>query len=292
MDRTGPSSLGSHYYAAADETLARNRAAATTLKKLPRTTLVNLLFRDESFEEDGFETHACLSRDSCTATGRKGPRKPLARETFDSLARLAEESDHPFFAWINADIAVEPEFIGWIDSMQRDCFFFSRTDIGAPETEENGMFWFGIDLFVFRVSWWKEHRTRFRNYVIGDGLYDTIFTSIALSHSNGILVNNRSLIFHQFHPRVWAKSPFSDWNIFLSCRDFLYVERWHEYSGHLMQRPPEDFNDDEAEQLQREVFHSRFPISSRIVQAGRAAKAYIRYRLNRAGLTPSIHYPI
>lgn len=284
--------LGTHYHPGSADVLARQQAGQESLRRLPGVDCVNLQFPDAPMEVPGFECVAELSADSIKVTGRTGARKPVGRQLLDLLARRAGEVGAPYFGSVNADIQVLPAVVEAVSKYSRDAFFFSRTDTNPTTGGREAIFFVGIDLFIFRLAWWRKNAFRFRNYIVGEGLYDPIYTTVALCHSDGILFNNRDFILHPNHDRIWKASPFSDWNIFLSCRDFLYLEKWNRYSQHLTRNLPEGVSDEAMERTQREFLTWPPSLKSRLWQVGRSAKAFGRYHLNKMGFLPSVQYPV
>ena len=284
--------LGTHYHPGAQETLARQQAGQESLRGLSRVDRVNLQFPDAPLTVPGFHSMAGLDLDSLKLTGRTGLRKPVGRQLLELLAGRAGEVGAPSFGFVNADVQALPEVLTAISRYGRDAFLFSRTDVNSVTHQREAVFFVGIDMFIFRLAWWQQHCWRFRKFIVGEGLWDPIYTSITLCHSNGILFNNRDFILHPNHKSDWHASPFSDWNIFLSCLDFLYLQQWNRYSKHLTRHSPEGISDEAMEQTQREFFSWAPPLKSRLWQTGRSVKAFGRYRLNRWGLLPSVHYPV
>jgi hypothetical protein len=284
--------IGSNYHPGSPAVVTRQKRSQDSILDLTDVECVNLQFENDPMSVEGFRTLAQLQLDSLKVMGRSGTRKPITIEALDLLAHEAKVCGANYFCWVNADITVLPALLDVIRDRDREAYLFSRTDIDESTSERIGIFHVGIDAFVFRVDYWIRNRWRYRKYILGEGLFDPVFTSITLCHSDGILFNNKDYLLHPNHERTWKYSPFSDWNIFLSAMDFIYLEKWNRYSRYLCDHRSDGFSDDSMEQLQREMFLWPPPLKIRLWQHGRTIKAFFRYHMNRVGWIPSLSYPV
>ncbi|MDB4908247.1 MAG: glycosyltransferase and protein [Gemmatimonadetes bacterium] len=275
--------LGANAFAAKGEGARRQSEALATWRALEGVELVNLQWPDELFELDGFETHAVLETDSRTVTGKAGRRLPILREVFDRLAAIAEQKGARWFAFANSDVGIRQAGIDRVLRGDKEGYAFCRMDTEAGTGREIAMVTAGIDIFALRTDWWRANRHRFRDYIVGETIWDNVYASLLLSHADAVLLNRETLITHEFHqPADWGNSPFAPYLNDLAARDRTYFTRWVEYYQALTaMRERAGGMADEAEelQLQRDVFHPSHSMRERLVQALRMLKWSAKRRL-------------
>lgn len=273
--------IGTHYHPASPTTLRRQDRCRRSLLALKAVHLVNLQFPDCAIEVDGFETLAELQNDSCKASGREGPRKPIGDECFNLLAAAARRHGCRHFAWVNADIAVQQEAVDYILGAGRDGCVFSRADYSGVTGRRTRYFRGGQDLFAFDVNWWERERPRFRPYVNSEAYWDNVYTAIALCHGNCVLLARQEWIRHVEHPRAWRESPFAEYNERLAALDGIYYRLWEQYQdavGDAQWLAADSAGDLEQ---QREFFAWPPPAGERLRQAVRSLGARVGQALQR-----------
>ncbi|HEX6748127.1 MAG TPA: hypothetical protein VF092_12605 [Longimicrobium sp.] len=226
--------LGVNAFPATGDGGRRQAEALATWRALDGVRLANLGWPGDVFEVDGFATHAVLARDSRTASGQQGPRKPIVSEAFDRLAEIAEAEGCRWFAYANSDIAFTQAAIDRILGGGRDAYAFSRMDV-HPETGEGiEMVTAGIDAFAISAGWWRANRRRFRAYIGGEPIWDNVYTAILLRHADAELLNREPLVTHERHPAGdWRRSPFARYLNYLAALDRPYFSLWAEYHARL-----------------------------------------------------------
>jgi hypothetical protein len=290
MPKTALILIGTHYHPGDAASLTRQNLGRQSLLKLPEVKCVNLQFPDIPAEFDGFECIPKLFGDSNSITGRKGARKPLGFDAFNLIARRAKDDGSPFFSWINADIIALPSIVTLLET-KMDAYCISRMDVDPIKLKPVEFHVAGFDLFIFKTSWWFQNAQRFRNYINSEALWDIIYTSICMCHGKSRLINRgEAVILHPQHPKAWGGSPFSDYNVFLSCLDGLYLEMWTKYAQKYRDLVNQDADEDMFRQIQKECFTWPPSCFRRLKQYGRSVKAYGRYYLNKNGIIRSVHY--
>ncbi|HET7219639.1 MAG TPA: hypothetical protein VFJ02_16400 [Vicinamibacterales bacterium] len=284
-----PLLFGTHIHPADGEAARRQRHALTILRGVSPLPPVNLQFRDRRRLQqlDGFETHAVLEQDSNAITGRPGIRKPLVNEMFTRLAEHAVARGARWFAFTNSDIIVTPDAIDRVRAGDRLAYAFSRTDVDPQTNRELGPLIHGVDAFVVDARWWLEHRSRFRPYIVGESVWDNIYTAQLLCWAGGLLLNREPLVRHETHPIAWRDSPFAEHNGILGALDRMYFSRWVLYANRLeaMRREAGGLAGEQEElRLQRDIFSGWAPdLGDKILQALRVAKLRLRFLGRRAG---------
>jgi hypothetical protein len=275
--------LGANAYPATGEAGRRQAEALATWRALRGVRLANLQWPDEVCEVEGFATHPVLRGDSRLAARRKrGPRKPVMPELFDRLADLAEAEGCRWFGYANSDVQVTQGAVDWIVAGIRESYAFSRMDFDPETGADLEMEVAGIDLVVVSVEWWRANRKRFRAYLAGEPVWDNVYTSILLTHSDGVLLNRDPLIRHERHtPPPTAASPYAPYVWLLAARDRPYFSLWAHYHHHLTEMRARGAAEDEEMALQRRVFRLKWSIFGRVLHLGRLAKAHVRYALAR-----------
>jgi hypothetical protein len=274
--------LGVNAFAGSGDGARRQSEALESWRGLTGVKLANLGWPDEVMEVDGFATHPLLRQDSRTVTGRQGPRKPVVREVFDHLAAIAAAEGCRWFGYANSDIAWTQAAIDAVAADGRQVYAFSRGDVDPATGSVLGMVTAGVDAWVVDVAWWGAHRRRFRPYIGGEPIWDNVYTSILLSHGDGLLLNREPLVRHEQHPAgAWRRSPFAPYLGYLAALDSLYFSRWAHYHQKLTDLRARRAAADEEQALQRESFGGGFSTSSRIVQVARALKARARWAADR-----------
>ena len=270
--------LGASAFAASEDAARRQAAALASWRALPGVSLANLQWPDEVFEVDGFATHPVLRLDSRAVTGRAGPRKPVVSEMLDALAEIAAREGRRWIGYANSDVHVTPAAVERVLADGRDGYAFSRMDFDARTGEELGMTLAGVDALVVSVDWWRANRRRFRAYVAGEPVWDNVYTSILLSHSDAVLLNREPLIRHEAHAAApWRRSPFAEHTRLLAALDRPYFTLWARYHDRLLELRARGASEGEEMALQRAVFRHAPSPADRAVQAARALKARLRW---------------
>lgn len=274
--------LGVNAFAAQGEAGGRQARALDSWRALDGVRLANVGWPDEPVEVDGFATHAVLRLDSRVVTGREGRRKPIASEVFDRLAEIAAAEGCDAFLFANSDIRLTQGALDRVRAEGREAYAFSRMDVDGETGEGVGMVLGGVDAVVIGVDWWRANRGRFRAYPLGEPVWDNVYTSILLAHSDGMLLNREPLVLHERHAASgWGTSPFAPYIQLLSALDRPYFDRWARYHHHLVALRARGAGEEEEMALQREAFRQPVTVAERAVQALRTIKARVRYAAAR-----------
>ena len=220
--------VGTHTFAASGDAARRQLAAMDTLRLLRGVVPVNVQFARDGHSVAGIETQPRLARDSCTVTGRAGPRKPILCDILDLLCARAEETRTRCFAFMNADIHLSQEAVDGIAQGTQDGWLFSREDYDGQTGASLGMVTAGTDVIALSTDWWRHNRSRFRPYIVGEAVWDNVVTSIVMCHADAMLENRRPLARHEAHPLAWSPGtgPFGLYTQYLSALDSGYFSIW------------------------------------------------------------------
>ncbi len=262
--------------------MRRQQAAVDALSSLGGVEGVNVQFVKPPWTSlPGIEMLPALATDSLVVAGTGGRRKPLTRELFDVLARIASARGHRYFAYINSDILILPAVVEAVVDHGRDTYAISRHDVddlqspgatGAPLTA-------GVDMFVSSLAWWERHRRRFRPYVIGDACWDNVYTAVMMCHSNGLLLNRDRLVLHERHAVVWNDlTATARYNGFMAALDSRYFSLWCEYWSLLEQGRAGESSAADEQTLRERVFVWRRSPSAALQQSVRNLRARWHFR--------------
>lgn len=253
--------IGTHVYPAKGEDLGRIADAFESWRRLD-VPLVNLAFPDEaSRNPSAFEELRCLKRDSNTVTGQKGIRKPLMCDLFDGLFHVAIERNCTYFVFSNADIQLTADFCELVSTCDLDSLIFTRQDYTeSPESQDSKLFFRGQDTYAVRTKWWSENRHHFRPYIIGESLWDNVYTAKFARKGRSKIIYRKNLCLHQRHEQKWNPgSVFGRYNDMLRLRyDYLDYGMWSLYAKKVyeLDRDSEGFLPAQ-QQLWSEFSHAR-----------------------------------
>jgi hypothetical protein len=280
--------IGTNVYEGDAAAMRRQQSAMSAVPRLPGVEAVNVQFQKEPWVGfPGMEMMPALLHDSVTAAGPGGRRKPLTRELFDVLARVAAARGHQYFAYVNSDILILPAAL---EALERDVcqtYAISRHDMDDldGDVREGTLLTAGIDMFVVSVEWWRRHCRRFRQYVIGDACWDNVYTAMMMCRSNGIILNREPLILHERHGARWHDATSTArYNGFLAALDSRYFSLWCEYWYRLEQARAQGLSAAGQQALRDEVFVWRRSASASLRQSIRNARTRFLFRRFRATL--------
>ena len=241
---------------------------------------MNVQFAKGAHEVEGVETLPVLARDSRTATGRDGARKPIVSDILDALCERAERRGVAAFCFMNADILLSQAAVDWIARGKHDAWLFSREDFDGATGESRGMGTAGVDVVALKTTWWREHRHRFRPYIAGEAVWDNVYTAIVLCHADAVLENRQPLVRHEAHPIAWGpgSGPFARYTQYLAALDAPYFSLWCRYWDQLQTMRQRTAPEDAERALARDTFVFAPSVGARVIQGLRAVKAGLRYR--------------
>jgi hypothetical protein len=203
-------------------------------------------------------------------------------EMFDALATEAAARGQPYFCFTNGDILVSQDAVDWVLEAQKQAYLFSREDFDAATGGSQGMLLYGIDVIAIATDWWRQHRTRFRDYIVADSIWDNVYAAILLCHANTAIENRRGLIRHAAHPQALGMSPFAEYTRLLAAYDAGYFTLWCEYVEGLVRLRTAGATAEQEAALAAEVFVWRPSVLQRAIQVGRNVKARVRYAWGRS----------
>ena len=224
---------------------------------------------------DGFETLRALESDSNRVTGRSGPRKPIVSEMFDVLARRALEEGCPYFAYVNADTVLSRGALERIGADGADAYLLARTDIGSGRPP--GMLVAGMDGFAINAFWWISNRWRFRPYLLGEPVWDTVYSAKLACHGRASFVYSLGALTHERHERRWLEVPFASYVRYLSALDAPYFSLWCQFHDRLEREIGAGRGYGRAAAIAAETFVWRPSPAARAVHASRCLKWWVRH---------------
>jgi hypothetical protein len=276
--------IGTHVHPASEEGQRRQERALHSLRALGGVELVNLQFARTwtPIAVDGFETLPVLEHDSLTATGARGIRKPLMGEVCVTLAAEARRRGSGYFCFTNADILFSQEAVDEMRAGRREGYAFSRMDVDAAAGVEEQINLGGVDAIAARPAWWLANARRFRQFIVGESLWDQMYTSILLRHADAVLFNLRPLIRHSTHPVAWSEhGAFASYNGFLAALDSPYFSLWCEYHAAREAWVRQGGSEAQHFAMQRAAFTRPWHRGTWTLQLLRRARAWARYHRSR-----------
>ena len=248
-----PVLLGTSISGRAGDTARRESSAQASLKALIDARVadaVNLFFTGER----GSGAIPSLSRlilDAPGVTGLPGPRKPIVSEMLDVLAAEAAHRGISRIGLVNGDIVVTRAAIDRLNAIDAPFVAMSRVDVGAGQAEAPMIY--GVDFMTVDTAFWARLRRLFRPYILGEEIWDNVYTAIGLCHG-GVLLNRERLVLHERHDTAKTRLPFARYVHLLAARDRAYFTRWCTYVARLEAIIADKGSADEASALQRSVF--------------------------------------
>jgi hypothetical protein len=247
--------LGTSISGRQGDTARRESAAQASLAALVASgsaDAVTLLFRDEMPPVGGaIPSLARLTQDAPGVSGLPGPRKPIVSEMIDVLADEAHRRGMSRVALVNGDILVAPAAVDRIASTDAPFIAMSRIDTGGGEPDASMLY--GVDLIAVDTAFWRRTRRLFRAYVLGEEIWDNVYTAIGLCHG-GALFNRDRLLLHERHETRKGTLPFARYVHLLGARDRAYFTRWCTYIARLEPLRARGAAADEELALARSVF--------------------------------------
>jgi hypothetical protein len=229
------------------------QASLALLSASGSAVCVSLCFHDETPPDSPLEALRALRRDARTVSGVDGPRKPLVSEMLDVLAVEAERRGLRRVALVNGDIAVTAEAIALAASAPHPALAIPRTDVGGDAPA--ALLRHGIDMVTFDAAFWRRERRRFRDYLLGEPVWDNVYAAIVACHG-GAIVNREGLLLHPRHPAAFGGSPYARYVHLLAARDSSYFSLWCDYVARVEALAPDRLTEDGDAELQRQVFRA------------------------------------
>ena len=273
--------IGAQFYDAGAEGNRRQAHAMDALAGLSGVVAVDLQWQVSPAPRPWIRSEARLREDSRSVTGVTGRVKPITTDAFDALAAIAAREGHRHFLFINSDIAVTPAAVALVAREGKAVYAFGRMDVDA-DGRERGVLTTGVDGFAFDVAWWRANRRRFRPYIIGEAIWDNVYTAIMMCHGDGLIANRHGEIRHDVHAPAWGRTLFADYNGLLSALDARYFSLWAQYHARLVEARERGASEAEERAIAREVFVWRRSAAAAAAQAGRSLKARLKFRRQRA----------
>jgi len=224
-------------------------------------TLYNITFKEELSENVNFVHLPLLSRCAKDLIEDSISTKPISKDFFDILS----QQDCDYFMFLNSDVMPTRKLIKLILKGEYETYAASRHEILPLNNITDDLSAFkieiaGFDAWVCKKEWWINHRDLFKDYVIGNHLWDVAYAVTFFQNSNGKFCNKDFYLAHEKHPINWNdSSPEATHNAQL-FNSTTFHKRWHEfiYSNLVLRMPPGQFLIplDNEEKLEKKFFKS------------------------------------
>ncbi len=208
-----------------EETLLRLKS-----KYSSNIDLYNITFTEDLNANSNFNHLSYLERSSQTMLKFSEKKLPVSKDLFLALS----EQDCDYFLYINNDILLSEKAVKLVLSEEFETICFSRHDIEPLRSIDDPIKVLrieiaGFDAWACNVSWWKTHKDLFKDYFVGQWLWDVDYAITMFSNSNGLISNKDFFIAHEYHERVWSTtSKEADYNKQLWITHKLH-KNWEEY---------------------------------------------------------------
>lgn len=194
---------------------------------------------DEVYMRNSMSPHFIYDDEFDRNSSHVGDSKkiPFVKDIIESAARHLTDIDLVCFT--NSDICISELCEGKIRNVvnKYGCGFSFRRDYDGKlmkkvnDSDIKKLRWYvGSDLFVFTVKWWKAHRDKFPDFILGKPCWDwvlrclmgytvlgtNVFNSTLQEHGNVCEIQN--IIYHEKHesyaekPNIYKKDLANLWN--------------------------------------------------------------------------------
>jgi hypothetical protein len=194
---------------------------------------------------------------------------------FDVLACRAIEEGCAYFAYVNSDTVLSERALERICSGGADAYLLARTDVGGGLPSE--LLLAGVDGFAVDALWWIDNRRRFRPYILGEPVWDTVYAAQLACHGRAVFVHETGVLTHERHERRWAGSPFASYVRYLSALDAPYFSLWFRFRDRLQREIEAGRGYGGAAAIAAETFVWRPSPAARAVHASRCLKWWVRH---------------
>jgi hypothetical protein len=202
--------------------------------------LYNITFTEDSNMNSKFNHISCLNRSSQTILDISEKKLPISKDLFSALS----EQNCDYFIYLNNDILLSEKAVKLVLSREFETICFSRHDIEPLHSINDPikvlrMEIAGFDAWACSINWWKTHKDLFKDYFVGQWLWDVDYAITMFSNSNGLMCNKDFFIAHEFHERAWSTtSKEAEYNRQLWITHKLH-KNWEEYIySNLIHRLP------------------------------------------------------
>lgn len=218
----------------------------------PGVSLLNVQFDDErdSFDlSNNIPTVFDLKRSSKTYIANANKKLPFVNDIIHSIYK--QDCDYMIFT--NSDVIINSSLIDYIHKNEPNAMACSRLDIQPISSfkrlreEIVPVRWevAGFDTFVFKKTWYQDHREYFGSYLYGKPVWDPVYALICKAYGGNVQFGNKNPAFcmHIHHGQESAiECPEKDYNVnYCKRRNFdslacgvmnLYIKH------HLIRRQP------------------------------------------------------
>lgn len=273
--------IGTHTYAATGDAARRQAKGVQSLLALRDVETANVHFVRDPHHVEGLQTWPMLAQDAESVSGKRGPRRAVVREILDVLAREAASRGARYFCFGNADLIWSQQAVEWIRAAGKEGYAFSRMDFDAATGADLGIELAGLDVVAVATDVWPRIRHRFRDYLVGQMLWDNVYASVLMCHADAVIENRQGLIRHERHATAAATADaYARYTQLLAALDARYFRLWCHYWGRLRDLRERGAPADAEQRLAREMFVWPPTPAERAIQALRSAKARLRYAVS------------
>jgi hypothetical protein len=165
---------------------------------------------------------------------------PISKEFFDILS----QQDCDYFMYLNSDVLPSKKLIKMILKGEYETYSVSRHDVLPIKNITDDIRPFrieiaGFDAWICKKEWWLKNNNLFKDYIIGNHLWDVDYALTMFINSKGKLCNKEFYLAHEKHQIKWTSdSPEALYNSKLFDKN-SFKEKWSEFIWkNLVNRPP------------------------------------------------------
>jgi hypothetical protein len=221
----------------------QDRCIETLIKlseEFDEISLYNITYKDEVSEHSQFIHLPFLTKEAKDVVENGKNNIPIAKELFDILSQ--QECD--YFMFLNSDVLASKRLIKLILKGEYETYSVSRHDTLPIKNITDDIVPFrieiaGFDAWICKKEWWIKNSNLFKDYIIGNHLWDVDYALTMFSNSNGKLCNKEFYLAHEKHPIKWNEtSPEALHNTKL-FNETPFHQKWKEFIwGNLVKRQP------------------------------------------------------
>lgn len=225
-------------------------------KQFSEIKLYNITFRKCESKYPQFKHLPLLKTHAHNIIPESKSTIPIAKEFFEILS----QQDCDYFMYLNSDVLPSARLIKLILKQEYETYVVSRHDVLPIKDINDNIVPFrieiaGFDAWACKKDWWVQNKHLFKEYIVGNHLWDVDYAITMFRNSNGKLCNKEFYLAHEKHPLNWNdQTPEALHNSKL-FQQTSFHQKWHDfiYKNLVYRQPPGQFltplpNEEELEQ--------------------------------------------
>jgi hypothetical protein len=209
-------------------------------QEFPQINLYNITYHKDINEHPEFTHLPLLQNQAKDLIPESTSTIPIAKDFFDILSN----QDCDYFMYLNSDTLPAKKLIKLILKGEYETYAVSRHEILPLENIQDDVTAYkieiaGFDAWICKKQWWIDNRDKFKNYIVGNHLWDVDYAITMFKNSHGKLCNKEFFLAHEKHPIKWNDStPEALHNARLFDQTSFH-KQWKEFIwGNLINRQP------------------------------------------------------